>query len=146
MSDDRVLVSREAVTADGASLPAGPYSHAIRSGDLLFISGQGPFDDQGQLRGETFAEQVLAAFDNLAVIAAAAGGDIRNMVRLGAYLKDFTRFAEYNEIMRDYLPVPYPARTTVPVPTLGFAIELDAVIALAPRGRWQPDPSSGVAG
>jgi len=127
-------VDREAISASGASLPAGPYSHAIRSGDLLFISGQGPFDDRGQLRGTTFAEQVLAVFDNLSIIAAAAGGDINDIVRLGAYLADYTKFAEYNEIMRGYLKPPYPARTTIPVPTLGISIELDAVIALAPRG------------
>ena len=127
-------VDREAITAPGASLPAGPYSHAIRSGDLLFISGQGPFDDQGQPRGTTFAEQVLAVFDNLSMIAAAAGGDINDIVRLGAYIEDYTKFGEYNAIMRSYLKPPYPARTTIPVPTLGIAIELDAVIALAPRG------------
>jgi 2-iminobutanoate/2-iminopropanoate deaminase len=127
-------VDREAITAPGASLPAGPYSHAIRSGDLLFISGQGPFDDQGQPRGTTFTEQVLAVFDNLSKIAAAAGGDINDIVRLGAYIEDYTKFGEYNAIMRSYLKPPYPARTTIPVPTLGIAIELDAVIALAPRG------------
>lgn len=127
-------VDREAISAPGASLPAGPYSHAIRSGDLLFISGQGPFDDQGQTRGSTFAEQVLAAFDNLSIIAAAAGGDINDMVRLGAYIEDYTKFGEYNAIMRAYLKPPYPARTTIPVPTLGISIELDAVIAVAPRG------------
>ena len=127
-------VDREAITAPGASLPAGPYSHAIRSGDLLFISGQGPFDDQGQPRGTTFTEQVLAVFENLSMIAAAAGGDINDMVRLGAYIEDYTKFGEYNAIMRSYLKPPYPARTTIPVPTLGIAIELDAVIALAPRG------------
>jgi reactive intermediate/imine deaminase len=127
-------VDREAITAPGASLPAGPYSHAIRSGDLLFISGQGPFDDQGQPRGTTFSEQVLAVFDNLSMIAAAAGGDINDIVRLGAYIEDYTKFGEYNAIMRSYLKPPYPARTTIPVPTLGIAIELDAVIALAPRG------------
>lgn len=127
-------VDREAITAPGASLPAGPYSHAIRSGDLLFISGQGPFDDQGQPRGTTFTEQVLAVFDNLSMIAAAAGGDINDIVRLGAYIEDYTKFGEYNAIMRSYLKPPYPARTTIPVPTLGIAIELDAVIALAPRG------------
>jgi reactive intermediate/imine deaminase len=127
-------VDREAITAPGASLPAGPYSHAIRSGDLLFISGQGPFDDRGQPRGATFAEQVLAVFDNLAIIAAAAGGDINDVVRLGAYLEDYTNFGEYNEIMRGYLKPPYPARTTIPVPTLGIAIEVDAVIALGSCG------------
>ena len=128
---------REAITAPGGSQPAGPYSHAIRSGDLLFISGQGPFDDQGRPRGETFAEKVLAVFDNLSIIAAAAGGDINDVVRLGAYIEDYANFAEYNEIMRGYLRPPYPARTTIPVPSLGIAIEIDAVIALPPRSSDQ---------
>lgn len=123
---------RAAITAPGASQPAGPYSHAVRTGDLLFISGQGPFDDHGRPRGDTFAEKVLAAFDNLALIAAAAGGDIQDIVRLGAYLEDYANFAEYNEIMRRYLRPPYPARTTIPVPTLGIAIEIDAVVAMRP--------------
>jgi 2-iminobutanoate/2-iminopropanoate deaminase len=135
-------VDREAITAPGASLPAGPYSHAIRSGDLLFISGQGPFDERGRPRGATFAEQVLAVFDNLAIIAAAAGGDINDMVRLGAYLEDYTKFGEYNEIMRGYLKPPYPARTTIPVPTLGIPIEVDAVIALGRRGPPGPAGAS----
>ena len=126
-------VDRTAIVAAGASKPAGPYSHAIRSGDLLFISGQGPFDDQGVLVGDTFSEHVRSAFDNLAVIAAAAGGDINDMVRLGAYLEDYANFQEYNSIMREYLRPPYPARTTIPVPTLGIPIELDAVIAMPPR-------------
>ena len=83
--------------------------------------------------GDTFAEHVRSAFDNLAVIAAAAGGDINDMVRLGAYLEDYANFQEYNSIMREYLRPPYPARTTIPVPTLGIPIELDAVIAMPPR-------------
>ena len=131
---ERLHVSREVITAARASKPAGPYSHAVRSGDLLFISGQGPFDDRGELQGRTFGEQVRTAFDNLALIAKAAGGDVQDMVRLGAYLEDYTNFAEYNDIMRDYLSAPYPARTTIPVPTLGISIELDAVIALPPLG------------
>lgn len=126
-------VDRDAITAPGASLPAGPYSHAVRSGDLLFISGQAPYDANGLPVGQTFAERAIAVFDNLARIAAAAGGSIRDCVRIGAYLDDYRNFAEYNEIMRNYLTPPYPARTTIPVPTLGVAIEIDAVIAMPPR-------------
>jgi len=125
-------VDRTAVVAAGASKPAGPYSHAVRSGDLLFISGQGPFDDQGALVGTTFAEHLRSVFDNLATIARAAGGDINDIVRLGAYLEDYRNFQEYNAFMGEYLKPPYPARTTIPVPTLGIPIELDAVIAMPP--------------
>jgi reactive intermediate/imine deaminase len=124
--------ARSAIQADGAPPPAGPYSHAVRAGDLLFISGQGPFDASGKLVVGTFEDQARATFDNLARIAAAAGGDLRNIVRLGGFLEDYGNFARYNDVMRSYLHEPYPARTTIPVPTLGIPIELDAVVALRP--------------
>jgi 2-iminobutanoate/2-iminopropanoate deaminase len=123
---------RLAIHADGVPPPAGPYSHAVRVGDLLFISGQGPFDAFGKLVVGTFEDHVRVTFDNLARIAAAAGGDLRNIVRLGAFLADYGNFARYNDVMRSYLNEPYPARTTIPVPTLGIPIELDAVVAMRP--------------
>lgn len=124
---------RETVEVAGASSPAGPYSHAVRSGDLLFISGQAPFDEHGRPIEGTFAEQVRAVFDSLARIAAAAGGCLDDCVRIGAYLADYDNFAEYNAVMRSYLRPPYPARTTIPVPTMAPAIEIDAVVALPGR-------------
>jgi 2-iminobutanoate/2-iminopropanoate deaminase len=127
-------VDREAITAPGASRPAGPYSHAVRSGDLLFISGQAPFDSEGNPKGETFADQARVVFDSLATIAEAAGGRLQDCVRIGAYLADYANFAEYNEVMSSYFAPPYPARTTIPVPTMSIAIEIDAVIALPGRG------------
>lgn len=127
-------VDREAVAAPGASKPAGPYSHAVRSGDLLFISGQAPFDSNGAPKGDTFADKARVVFDSLAAIAEAAGGRLQDCVRIGAYLEDYANFAEYNEIMRSYFTLPYPARTTIPVPTMGVAIEVDAVIALPGAG------------
>ena len=126
-------LDRAPITVPGASLPAGPYSHAVRAGDLLFVSGQAPFDADGRPVGSTFGERARAVFDNLARIAEAAGGELAGCVRIGAFLEDYANFAEYNEIMREYFRPPYPARTTVPVPTLGIAIEVDAVIALPPR-------------
>ena len=130
---------REAITAPGASKPAGPYSHAVRAGELLFISGQAPFDAEGKPVGTTFGERARAVFDNIARIAQAAGGDLADCVRIGAFIEDYANFAEYNDVMREYFTAPYPARTTIPVPTLGIAIEVDAVIALPPR------PDSGNA-
>ncbi|WP_433674258.1 RidA family protein [Microbacterium gorillae] len=116
------------VTSDRIGPPAGPYSPAIRVGDLLFVSGQGPFGPDGKRRGETFAEQADATFDNLAAIAAEAGTSLDHTVRICGYLDNLDDFAEWNAACGARLSEPYPARTTVPVPLPGFAIEIDAVL------------------
>jgi 2-iminobutanoate/2-iminopropanoate deaminase len=127
------LMDKEPVTAEGGAPPAGPYSPSIRVGDLLFVSGQGPFDAAGNLVGTDFAGQARAVFENIARIVRAAGGDLDGIVRVGAYLKTLNDFAEFNDIMREVLPAPYPARTTVPADLPGFLIEVDAVAVLPPR-------------
>ena len=121
---------RLAVSPSGVPSPAGPYSPGVVAGELLFISGQGPFDETGAVVAGGFDEEVRAAFENLALIAKAAGGDLQNAVRIGAFLKDYDGFGRYNEIMREYVGEPPPARTTIPVPTLPISIELEAVVAL----------------
>jgi 2-iminobutanoate/2-iminopropanoate deaminase len=125
-----MTTERRAVATPHAAAPVGPYSQGIVSGGFLFVSGQGPHNAAGELVGATFAEHVVGALDNIAAIATAAGTDIKNMVRLGAYLEDDDNFAEYNDVLRSYFVEPYPARTTIPVPLLGIPIELDAVIAI----------------
>jgi reactive intermediate/imine deaminase len=113
-----------------APAPVGPYSQGVAAGGLLFLAGQGPFDESGALVGETFAEQVHRTFQNLAAVAAEAGTDLGAVVRLGAYLNSLDDFAEFNAIAAEYLPQPYPARTTIQSDLLGFLIELDAVLVL----------------
>jgi reactive intermediate/imine deaminase len=126
-------MDKQSVTAEGGAPPAGPYSPGVRVGDLLFVSGQGPFDAAGNLVGADFAGQARAVFDNIARIVHAAGGDLDGIVRVGAYLKTLDDFAEFNDIMREVLPAPYPARTTIPADLPGFLIEVDAVAVLPPR-------------
>lgn len=117
------------VPADSAP-PAGPYSPGIRTGNLLFVSGQGPFDADGALVGEDFTTQARAAFGNVEKIIRAAGGDLSGIVRIGAYLNTLDDFAAWNLVMREFLPAPYPARTTIPVDLPGFLIEIDAIAIL----------------
>lgn len=120
----------EAVTATGAAKPAGPYSHGITVGDLLFCSGQAPQDPNGNRLGETFADQVRATMDNLEKICAEAGTSMKNAVKVTAYLSSLDYFEEYNAVYAEYLGTPPPARTTVPVDLRGFDVEIDAVVAI----------------
>lgn len=127
---DQPNVSREGVTARAAAPPAGPYSHGVRTGNLLFVAGQGPFDARGEIVGESFVEQARAAFANVDAIARAAGSELGNAVRIGVYLRSLENFASLNSVMQELLGDPYPARTTIPADLPGFEIEVDAIVAL----------------
>ena len=120
------------ITAPGAPPAAGPYTHAVRAGGLVFAAGQGPFGAKGELIGDTFAEQANQVFDNLAAVAAAAGTDLSRTVRLGVFLKDLANFQEMNRIVRERFGPRFPARTTVQSDLPGFEIEVDAVFVAGP--------------
>ncbi|GAA1953813.1 RidA family protein [Microbacterium aquimaris] len=120
----------DSVSTTDAPPPAGPYSQGLAVGGLVFLSGQGPFDENGNRVGETFAEQVRRTFENLETVAQAAGTSLTNAVRYGVYLKSLDDFAEFNAIAAEYLTAPLPARTTIEAALRGFDIEIDAIVAL----------------
>ncbi|UWP78977.1 RidA family protein [Dactylosporangium fulvum] len=118
---------------------AGPYSPAVRVGDLLFVSGQGPFRPDGTMVGPAFRSQADAVFDNIAALAAAAGTTLAHTVRIGCYLSSLDHFTEWNAVCAERLTAPHPARTTVPVALPGFDIEVDAVLWIPPAAPDTPD-------
>jgi 2-iminobutanoate/2-iminopropanoate deaminase len=125
---------RETITALGAPAAVGPYSHAVRTGDLLFISGQVPLDpESGELVGETFADQARRCLENLAVVAAAAGATLADAVRVTVYLTDMSAFNEVNEVYGTFFETEPPARVAIGVAALpkGAKVEMDAVLALS---------------
>jgi 2-iminobutanoate/2-iminopropanoate deaminase len=125
--------SREIVQAPGAPAAIGPYSHAVRAGELLFCSGQIPLDPvTGELVGETPAEQARRCLENLQAVCDAAGASLGQAVRLTVYMTDLGAFAEVNEVYASFFPNDPPARAAVGVAQLpkGAQVEIDAVIAL----------------
>jgi len=124
---------RQAVAADGAPAPAGPYSQGIRSGDLLFLAGQTPVDPATGLLAEgDLGEQTRQCLRNLQAVAQAAGGDLRDAVRCAVYVTDLDGFAEINAAYAEFFTDPLPARTTIEVAALplGAPVEIDAIVAL----------------
>jgi 2-iminobutanoate/2-iminopropanoate deaminase len=122
---------RETVTAAGMSA-AGPYSHAVKSAGLIFLSGQVHVDHgTGDLVDGSVGDQTRRCLDNLAAVAQAAGAQLTDAVRIGIYLTDTSVFGEVNEAYGAYFPSDPPARTTIGVATLplGAEIEMDAVLA-----------------
>jgi reactive intermediate/imine deaminase len=119
---------KQPITTDVAATPGGAYSQAIVAGDFVFLAGCTPtLPDGTQVRGP-FLEQAAAAFDNLEAVARAAGCTLADAVRVGVYLVDMDDFAAMNELYRERIPEPLPARTTIQSNLPGFAIEVDAVL------------------
>ena len=124
---------REPVTAPGAPAAVGPYSHAVRAGDLLFCSGQTPLDPgTGKLIEGSVGAQAVQCLENLATVCRAAGAQLSDAVRMGVYVTDMATFAEVNAAYAAFFPQDAPARSTIGVASLplGAAVEIDAVVAL----------------
>jgi 2-iminobutanoate/2-iminopropanoate deaminase len=124
---------REAITAPGAPDAVGPYSHAVRTGDLLFCSGQVALDPgTNELVGDTPAEQARRCLQNLQAVCEAAGASLERAVRCTVYLTDMAAFAEVNEAYAEFFGAEPPARVAFGVAALpkGAQVEIDAVVAL----------------
>src|SRR5580658_8431687 len=90
---------RQIVRAAGAPPAIGPYSHAVRWGELLFCSGQIPLDpDSGEIVGQSAAEQARRCLENLQAVCRAAGAELTSALRLTVYMTDLAEFASVNEV------------------------------------------------
>jgi 2-iminobutanoate/2-iminopropanoate deaminase len=125
---------RQIVSAEGAPKPAGPYSHAVVTDGLVFISGQGPVDPETGTIPDAFADQVRQTLRNVQVILEAAGSSLDDVVKVNAYVTDLTRFQEFNEVYGEFFQHDPPARTTVGASLLGFLVEVDCIAKLTEAG------------
>jgi 2-iminobutanoate/2-iminopropanoate deaminase len=124
---------REPVSAPKAPAAVGPYVHAIRTGNLLFCSGQVPLDPKtSEIKGATAGEQAGRCLENLAAVCDAAGTTLGNAVRMTVYVTDMGTFSEVNEVYASFFESDPPARVTIGVAALplGAKVEIDAVVAL----------------
>ncbi len=128
MADDR-----KTVHADGAPAAVGPYSHAVRFGELLFCSGQMPLHPQtGEIVGDSPAEQAQRCLENLACVCEAAGTKLARSLRMTVYMTDLAAFAEVNEVYGSFFGEDPPARVAIGVAALprGAQVEIDAIVAV----------------
>ena len=126
-------MNKKAVDTDGAPAAIGTYSQAIKSGDLVFLSGQIPLDPATmELKGGDFEARARQVFDNLKAVAFAAGGDLDSIVKVTVYLTDLSNFTTVNTVMADYFTEPYPARAALGVASLpkGADVEAEAILVL----------------
>lgn len=122
---------RQIIQTDNAPAAIGPYSQAVRAGDLVFVSGQIPLDPAGEdLVGASPAEQTAQCMRNVAAVAEAAGSSLASAVRLTIYTTELGAFAEINEVYAGFFDDDPPARAAVGVAALpkGALVEIDAVL------------------
>lgn len=124
---------RELVTAAGAAKAIGPYSPALKVGNLLFLSGSIPLDPMsGQLVAGGIKEQTTRVMENIKALLTAAGADFNQVARTTVFMVDLGEFAAMNEIYSSYFTAPYPARSTVQVVKLprDVRVEIDVIAIL----------------
>ena len=121
---------REAYTSDRIAPPVGPFSPAVRAGELLYLSGQVAQDPAtGKLVEGGVEAQALQIFRNVAAVLASAGKDFEDVVRVGVFLRDMADFKAVNAVYERHFARPYPARTVIGVASLplGAAIEIEVI-------------------
>jgi reactive intermediate/imine deaminase len=120
----------EPITTKDAPSAVGPYSQAVRAGDLVFLSGQIPLDPAtGQIVPGDISAQTERVLKSLEAVLVAAGGKLGDVVKTTIYLVDLAHFAVVNEVYGRFFHPPYPARATVQVAALprGAHVEIDAI-------------------
>ena len=120
----------KAISTADAPAAIGPYSQAIKSGDLVFLSGQVPIDPKtGELVGGDIAAQTVRVLDNLAAVLAASGAAFDDVVKTTIYLVDLGDFQVVNQTYAKRFSAAPPARATVQVSALpkGARVEIDAI-------------------
>jgi reactive intermediate/imine deaminase len=126
-------MSREIIHSDQAPRAIGPYSQAVRVGDVIYLSGQIPLDPESMtlVQGD-IAAQTRRVFENLRAVCRAAGSDLSGIAKLTIFLTDLSHFATVNEIMAEYFTEPYPARAAIGVAALpkDAEVEMEAILSL----------------
>ena len=121
-----------AINSNNAPEAIGPYSQAIRKGNIVFLSGQIPLDPNTMKLVDGIEAQIKQVFENLSEVIKAADASFDDVVKLNVYLTDLSHFALVNEIMKKYFSEPFPARAAIGVASLPkeSLVEADGFLVL----------------
>ena len=126
-------MTKEIISTKNAPQAIGPYSQAVKAGNLMFISGQIPWDpESGDLVSQSIEDQAKQVLENVKSICEAAGCSLDDIVKISIFLTDLSNFAIVNDMMKEYFSEPYPARATVEVSglPLGVNVEIEAIVLI----------------
>lgn len=121
-------LEKEIIHSSEAPKGRGPFPQALKYGNLVFVSGQGPLDsEKNEPDTGSFEKEVRLTFNNLEKIVKAAGCNFADALNLTIYLTDLANVPQFNEIYQEYFPEPRPARTLVQVVLRGIQVEVAAI-------------------
>ena len=123
-------MERQIVSTENAPKPVGPYSQAVKAGNILFVSGQIPIKPAtGKLEKDSFEHQCRLVLNNLKAIIEAAGSSLDKVIKVNIYVVDLGKFSELNAIYSEYFGNSKPARACVQVAKLPLDadVEIEAV-------------------
>ena len=126
-------MTKEIISTKNAPQAIGPYSQAVKAGNLMFISGQIPLDPKtGDLVSQSIEDQAKQVLENVKSICEEAGRSLDDIVKISIFLTDLSNFAVVNDVMKEYFSEPYPARATVEVSglPLGVNVEIEAIVLI----------------
>lgn len=126
-------MSKEIIKTDKAPQAIGTYSQAVKVDNTVYLSGQiALIPESMEIIEGGISEEIHQVFKNLRAVCQAAGGDLKDIVKLNVFLTDLGNFPTVNEIMAEYFSEPYPARAAIGVAALPKAVgvEMDAVLVL----------------
>jgi len=117
------------ISTDKAPAAIGPYSQALDTGNMLFISGQIPIDPATGVMADTVEEQAKQVLTNIKNILAEAGLSMNDVVKTSVFLADLGDFAKVNEVYASFFAEPYPARSCVQVAAIpkGAKVEIETI-------------------
>tara|TARA_B100000524_G_scaffold340980_1_gene234629 strand:- start:272 stop:739 length:468 start_codon:yes stop_codon:yes gene_type:complete len=126
-----INMSKEIISTNNAPQAIGPYSQAVKTGNLIFISGQIPLNPKtGDLVNGSIEDEANQVMQNISSICEAAGHSLEDVVKITIFLTDLGNFATVNEVMTKHFSEPYPARATIEVSglPLGVNVEIEAIV------------------
>lgn len=122
----------EEISTENAPGAIGPYSQAIRTGDTVYVSGQGPADpDSREVEVKGVREETAQTLENVSAILEAAGTSINEVVKANVYLQDMDDYDDVNDVYAEYMSEPFPARAAVEVADLPIDIRVEIEVVAA---------------
>ena len=124
-----MTMSIKTIESNKAPAPVGPYSPALQVDNLLFISGQIPLTNNGDLIEGDFESETRQVLANISALLSDAGLDWSNVVKVGIFTTDLSQFDLINKVYSEFVRAPFPARAAVEVAALpkGARIEMEAI-------------------
>lgn len=125
----------EEISTDDAPASIGPFSQAVRDGDRVYVSGQGPVDPEtGDVVSDDVREQTERTLENVAAILSAAGLSLSDVVKATVFVTDMADYDAVNEVYGEYMTEPYPARSAVGVSQLPIDIGVEIEVVAGAGG------------